>query len=283
MNKDPRNAALEAASLLEQEYQHICNQKLACAHCQLKEGIHFCGGPCTDGATRYCSQICANLDWTNHMCLIAGEPKKYKPGNYTLPGQSNVDLLFQLFGENEAFLSTLVNNVTREQLQHYLAAGRLSDIIKGNAVFWYHVWHKNYPFRLLIMHAHAEGSNSVTIERRRVDVNYEVDGRTALANDMHDIKFYCMSDLSESEYSPDNLADRVFPVRPTFDAIVAAYDQHVEPLAGQYYSYSVQWRTVQNTFFGSQSNVNAFDFTSLKLFRVRPFLTLGIIANCYGE
>jgi hypothetical protein len=151
--ENPKEAAKKFIRALHRQYDSVASKQIQCAQCKIKPGVNFCGGECKDASVRYCSQVCANLHWSDHMCLISGKDKRQlegmespratrkepKTGQYGLLGVDNETVVFnQVFRNNEAFLQILVDRLTPEQVVNYsLVTKSFRAAIVHNPLFWF--------------------------------------------------------------------------------------------------------------------------------------------------
>jgi hypothetical protein len=210
--ENPKEAAKKFIRPLHRQYDSVASKQIQCAQCKIKPGVNFCGGECGDANVRYCSQMCANLHWSDHMCLIAGkrdreendlpsDEEEQKKRNMVSHGEM---LYTGVLPQNEAFYQALIDGLTIEQVTQYsLVSDDFRNQIVHNPLFWFLFLKKHVPFCLLVLHARAAKSNNVSIDARQNNVDYERFGLEVLRNvngTQADIEF----DLEAiSQHDPD--------------------------------------------------------------------------------
>lgn len=295
------------ASKMHTLIKHLDDQVTSmqkCLHCKAPAANFACGGPCQNDMIRYCSQQCANNHWSVHDCQrIAGKRKgefgeqerAYTPKIYPSP-IPQMTALFQILGQNEEAMKIFLDSVTpMDVYQYQLVSKDFRKYVGNSQRFWFLFLKKFVPLRLLIIHATAAHSNKVNIDEMRGDVDYVQYGKYAfeegadrqlpgglfgVGGDMIDLDIGTYVAEIDGYYG-----ELVIPKTVTYSGITRAADKNVpkrlrlKDNLDKISEYFVAWQDDNQEPHGYTSDLESFDFSGLKLYKV-DWMSRELTARC---
>lgn len=255
-----------------------------CIQCHEQDALYFSSASCFDNTIRYCSQECGNQHWA----LVQGKRKGDFGREDETPVKWAPDLvekyvqLFQVLGQNKAFVEILLDHLRPEDVFNYtLTSKAFKTYVAESNLFWFLFLKKYVPWRLLIIHARAARSNNVDIEQPYQGIDYTAVGREALrrradrqrgggiwgeGKDMRDMKFVVYVEEIDSW-----TGRTVYPKKMTVASIIRAVRDKLEVYdwlpahRHEIASYYAQWEFDRKPISDGTWSSEDFDLSGLRL------------------